>query len=763
MAGLKSKSKFLGAACVASLMSSAAYAEEAASSQPSDDTAAEENSDSNVIVVTAQKRSQSVQDVGISINAADGELVTKLDLGSDVLRLPSITPGLTAVNGSAGAPSYRIRGLGILEFSAAFDGPIGVHVDEAFLWKPVLSAFGFFDVQRVEVLKGPQGTTFGRNTTGGAVNYYSNTPEDEFGVGIKARYGRFDRLETEGYITGPIADDLSYRVAVQRIDHAGGPFFNLATNDEEGDLTQSRVRGILEYDNGSTLIRATAEYSSKEGELQPYDNLFQDIPGGVGAGGVTDVNENIREPRGRFTVNQDFQQLTDADESNFQLRIEQDVGFGTLTSITNYRDHIRENTEDTDNTPNASFNINWNTGIELFSQELRLSGTAFDDRLNFLIGGYYENGQLDVVEIFDTLDGAIGADGNPFLFGLFQSEFRVDDENWAIFTNNELELTDQLSFVFGARYTEETQDFTGQQFAGQAGLTRAELLGPGGNITSDFEQIIPALRGNPVTVTDTTKDTSFDYKLGLNYKPNPDLLIYGSWSTGFRSGGFDFSPFNALTSFAAEEIKAAELGIKATLADGDLIWNSALFWSETDNYQDTVNQLNQATPQRTNLGTLRSQGIESQIQYQATDDLSFVLGGAYVDAEVTESDFFFGATPALGVTTVNTPEFELSGLINYNTPISDNWEFDGVISGNYQTSRFLESDNAPDSRVGGFATIDATLSILSTDGKYRFSLWGKNLTDANYLLYINDIPAIATFLAVRADPATYGVAVEFNF
>jgi len=618
-------------------------------------------------------------------------------------------------------------------------------------------------------LKGPQGTVFGRNTTGGAVNYYSNTPEDEFGAGFSTRFGRFDRLELEGYLTGPLSDNLNYRVAVQRTDHGGGPFFNEFTGDRVGDLTQNRIRGILDYRTDRTLVRGSFEYSDKEGELQPYDNLFQDVPGGFNVGGVTSVNEDIRNPEGRFTVNQDILQTTDADETNLQLRIEHDFGGVTLTSITNYRDHERENTEDTDNTPDASFNINWDTGIEQFSQELRFSGTAFNDRLNFLVGGYYEDDTLEFVELFDTLAGAISSEGTrdlggaPFLSGLFQSEARVEDENWAIFSNNEFALTDSLALVLGARYTEETQDFIGEQFAAPAGLSRGEVLGSQGNLFNRFNQIAPALRGNPTQVTDSRTDTSFDYKVGLNYNLNEDVLLFGSYSTGFRSGSFGFSPFNALNTFDPEEITAVELGAKTTWAGGSLRWNTALFWSETENYQDTVNQLNQATPQRTNLGTLRSQGVESEVQWDVSENWYAQFGVALVDAEITESDFFFGAIPALGATPVNTPEVELTGLVKYTAPINDKWEFDGAVIGNFQSERFLESDNAPDSLVDSFATFDATLSIQSTDGRYRFSLWGKNLTDENYLLYINDIPAIATFLAVRADPATYGVAIDVNF
>ena len=713
------------------------------------------------IVVTAQKRSQSIQDVGITINAQSEERIDKLDLGSDVLRLATVTPGLTAVNGSAGTPSYRIRGLGILEFNASFDGPVGVHVDESFLWKPILSALGFFDVNRVEVLKGPQGTVFGRNTTGGAVNFYSNTPEQEFGIGVKARYGRFERLDTEAYITGALSENVAGRLAVEVKEHGGGPFFNEFFQDEEGDLSQQRVRGILDWSNDSTLVRLTAEYGEKDGELGPYDNLFQDIPGGASAGGNTIVSENIRNPRGRFRVNQNFQQLTDIEESNIQLRIEHEMPFGTLTSITNYRDHIRRNTEDTDNTPDATFDINWQTGIEAFSQELRLSGNAFDGKLDFLIGGYYENDELQVAELFDTLGGPIGI--------LIQAEYRVDDENWAVFTNNEYAINDDVSVVFGARYTEEDQDLFGERAIGQAGITRAQGVGEGGNIFPFFSQIRPQFRNVLETADtknsgDTIKDTSFDVKLGLNYNLNDDALLFGSVSTGFRSGGFVFDPFNGLTPFDAEDITAIELGAKTTWADGRVTWNTSLFWSETDNYQDTAILPPATTPQRTNTGTLRSQGIETEVQWQVDDKWFVQLGGAYVDAEITESDFFFTPTiAAQGLTTVNTPEYEVSALVNYTTPVNANWEFDAVVNGNYQSSRFLEPDNSIDSEVSGFGTVDATLSLQSVDGKYTYSLWGKNLTDTNYLQYLNDIPGIATFLAVRADPITYGISVDVKF
>lgn len=291
------------------------------------------------VVVTAQKRSQSLQEVALSVSAVAGNEVERLNL-EDVTSLASVIPNLTAMDNAAGNPSFRIRGVGLNEFSAAYDSPVGVHLDEVFLFKPVLASLGFFDVERVEALKGPQGTIFGRNTTGGAVNFYSNKPSDEFEAGVNLSYGRYQRVETEAYLNGPLSDNLNGRLAVQIKDYASdkGPWKNIYDGKRLGELEQNQLRGMLEWANENTVVLATLEMGSKQGDLTPYDNLFQSQPGAhpsaPGVPGVWDPAVVIVDPMSRDTYNADHSQSTDTEYWGARLRIDHDIELGTFTSLT---------------------------------------------------------------------------------------------------------------------------------------------------------------------------------------------------------------------------------------------------------------------------------------------------------------------------------------------------------------------------------------------------------------------------------------------
>ncbi len=321
------------------------------------------------VIVTAQKRVQSVQDVGIAISVMGADDVADRDLG-EFDGLANAVPNLQALDEAAGLPSFRIRGIGLNEFQAAFDSPVGVHVDEVFLSKPMLGSMGFFDVDQVEVLKGPQGTVFGRNTVGGAVNYYSVAPTEEFDAGVKLGAGRYERVSGEAHVSGPLSDSLRGRLAVKVLDYgADGPYKNLFGNNDLGELEQQQIRGQLAWSGDSTDIAFAIEYGTKEGHLTPYDNLFQDTPGGL-----PDVTKQIRGPISRYTVNQDYFPTTDSESFGVNLRVDHETALGTITSLTALKNFERDNREDSDNTPIISTNIDWYSEIDQFTQEFRLTG-----------------------------------------------------------------------------------------------------------------------------------------------------------------------------------------------------------------------------------------------------------------------------------------------------------------------------------------------------------------------------------------------------
>lgn len=458
------------------------------------------------IMVTAQKREQSLQDVGISISAFGEEAIDKLGLG-DMEQLAAAIPNLQATDAAAGLPSFRIRGIGLNEFQAGFDSPVGIHLDEVFLSKPFLASMGFFDVQRVEALKGPQGTVFGRNTTGGAVNYYSKRPTEEFEAGVKASYGRYDRIETEGHISGPLSDNLLGRISVQAIDQSDGPYKNLFNGDHLGEQEQYQVRGQLNWTLEDTDILVSAHYGKKESELTPYDNLFQSVPGGAPDTAPT------TNPIARYTVNQDYFPTTDSEAAGLSLRIEHDLGFGTLTSLTGYETFERDNREDSDNTPIATINIDWYSDINQFTQELRLSGDKSD--WNYLVGLYYERDELETVERANASD----------LIGLqLGADHDIETDSFAIFTNHEYAVNDKLSLILGARYTKEKNEIDGDSFAA---LPSAVASGIEDRIALADRFDIPGFGADPADINQDRTDEDFNVKLGVPPDPRQPAVWFG--------------------------------------------------------------------------------------------------------------------------------------------------------------------------------------------------------------------------------------------
>lgn len=703
------------------------------------------------VVVTAQKRSQSLQDVALSVSAVTGDEVDRLNL-DDVTSLAAVVPNLTAIDGAAGNPSFRIRGVGLNEFSAAYDSPVGLHLDESFLFKPVLASLGFFDVQRVEALKGPQGTVFGRNTTGGAVNYYSNKPTDDFEAGVSLDYGRYQRAEMQGYISGPLSDNLSGRLAVQIKDYASdkGPWTNLYDGKKLGELEQQQARAMLQWNGEQTTILATVEMGSKEGDLTPYDNLFQSEPGAHPSApdvpGTWNPDLVIRDPQSRDTFNADHTQTTDSEYVGARFRVDHDFDFGTVTSLTSYKKFERENTEDSDNTPTRSVNINWNSKLDSFSQEIRLSGDS--GSWTYLFGAYYEDDTTEIVELVDSRD---------FLGAYFADDFEVDNKSWAIFTNNEFAITDQLALVVGARYTEEKVVIDGAGFMAAPTTT-----------IGDFSRVSGVDRAAVLVADANRQDEAFNWKLGLNFDLSDDVLMYGSVATGFRSGGFDMTfggsaLANPMLTFVPEDVTAYDFGVKSKLLDGAMTLNAALFRTEVKNYQDNVNQGAEIVPRRRNVGTLETEGAEVDLQWQMSESWMVKWGMGYTNAEVVDSNELVNGKPLSGTTPVNTPEFSTSLMLNYSQPLGDALILDVLLSAQWQDERYLEPDNGADHLVDAYSTVDINASLMAADDSWRVSVWGKNITNEDYLLYINDVPAFGLFLAIKAEPATFGVSVDYTF
>ena len=402
------------------------------------------------IVVTAQKRAQSVQDIGISITAIGADELRR-NQTTDVSALANQITNVVATT-STNLPAFTVRGIGLNEFASNFDSPVAVHIDEVYKSKPYMVSVPFYDIQRVEALKGPQGTLFGRNTTGGSINYYTAEPQQEKSGAMNLSGDNHGRFRLDGFFNLSLGDEVAARASYFVSQGEGGPYRNLLTGKDHGRPNQLAGRFQIKWSGASTTVRLLAYGFRDKSELTPYKSpgLFNAdgslcaavltgemrtrrdaclkygpfSPGGSGTFGLRET-QSVRE------LQADAPQKANNSAYGGYARIEQEAGPLTLTSITAFDYFERDQIDDPDNSPFVTANQNLYSRINQFSQELR--ATAEFGRLNFLLGGFYEHDSIRDVASADLSQNAlIGLPPfAPRLAGAFTQKVR----STAVFTN----------------------------------------------------------------------------------------------------------------------------------------------------------------------------------------------------------------------------------------------------------------------------------------------------------------------------------------
>ncbi|MCH1492567.1 MAG: TonB-dependent receptor, partial [Luminiphilus sp.] len=439
------------------------------------------------VVVTAQKREQSANDVGIAITTFTGDQIRELGILS-AEDIAMYTPGVTVNETAAtGVPLYTIRGVGFQDYSTAASSTVGIYFDEIAMPYTVMTRGLLFDTDRVEILKGPQGDLYGRNTTAGQINFVSRAPTEEFSAGITASYGRFETIDVEGYVSGSLSDSTRGRLAARIVQSGEGWQESTVGDDELGEDDVMALKGTLVSDWSDTfsskLMVSYVDDQSDNTANTAYDGALIGIgsfnapylplneyiiPGGANFGETPpwfSVGENGKAGWTNSYTSAitgrtfDLRPQRDNQTLNVALRLDWQIGDATLTSITGYSDFQREEANDWDGGFfNDSSNIN-TTDLQVFSQELRLAGET--DRLNWVVGLYYSQDEMDEYYHYFMSDSVYAYGSIPFGVGLFapnpilELDTKYDQETTsaAIFGHGEYDLTDSLTLVLGARYT----------------------------------------------------------------------------------------------------------------------------------------------------------------------------------------------------------------------------------------------------------------------------------------------------------------------
>jgi len=777
------------------------------------------------IVVTAQKREQSINDVGITVNAFTGQQLK--DYGFATAEdMALITPGLTVNETAAtGVPLYTIRGVGYQDYSTAASSTVGLYFDEVALPYTVMSRGLMFDVERVEVLKGPQGDLYGRNTTAGQINFVSKKPTDEFSAGVTAGTGSFGLLDIEAFASGSLSDTVRGRVAVRNVTSSEGWQKSTTRNDELGEKDVFALRAMLDIDlneSANLLLnfhyvddqsdnKANTSYDGTIVGLGEFSNPYQPLneyrlPTGANFGETppwystgdneaADWTNSYTSPQTGRTFN--LRPQRDNQLTGISARLTWNLGAVDLTSITAWDQFDRVESNDWDGGFfNDSSNIN-TTDLSVLSQELRFSGG--DDDLNWIAGVYFSSDEVDEYYHYFMSDSVFGLGSIPWGVGLFaptpivelDTKYVQETDSSAIFGHMEWRFADSWRLTVGARYTSEERDWSGCTFVADdgslAGFLNAQFgatLGPGDCGTIDDDPNSPtyifSLIGGPNindafhVFTDTIKTDRLMGKLSLDYAVSDDVLVYGTIANGFKSGGFNGANSNTtiqLQPIREEVLTSYELGIKATLAGGAMQFNAATFFYDYEDKQEQdlavafVGNISGLT----NVPKSEITGAEAELTWMPAEGWGVRLGLALLDTEITEWLAVDGAAsswPTVVRRDVSGQSLAQSPDLQYSALVSKEWTVGAGKMMDAAVDISFIDDTSGGAQVSdateSYSVANARVGYGSDDGQWRVLLWGRNITDEYYY------PSAYTggngpYVRSVGMPRTWGISLDYKF
>lgn len=710
--------------------------------------------DEEAIVVTARRREESLQDVPIAVSTYSGDEL-QASGAQDITAISQTTPNVTLENSRATNSTLTafIRGVGQQDPVAGFEQGVGIYLDDVYMNRPQGAVLDVYDLERIEVLRGPQGTLYGRNTIGGAVKYVTRRldPNDPT---LRARFAYGSYNQTDVVLSGsaPLSD--TFRVGGALAGFVRDGFGeNLTTGEDNYNKDVFAARVSAEWEpHPDFLVRFSMDHVRDNSDPRHGYRLRPTAAQPTLLDGDYDTTAGFTQfaPIGMSVEATGGQVMVDwSPAENWLFR-----------SITAYR---RDNSDfliDFDSTAPQSFDAPGVYNNEQFSQEFQLIYEG--DRLTFVGGAYY----LDA-NAFNAFDVVFTA-ATSFTLG------DVDTQTWAAFGELTYDLTDTLSLTVGGRYTEDErsshiqrQTYLGvySPYFGNAGainITPTVIVGG--------QEVVPNFRGTRV-------DEAFTPRVILAWEPNPDLNLYASYSQGFKGGGFDprgnFANADVREGFLPEFVDSYEIGAKTNWWDGRVRTNTAVFFAEYTDVQIPGSVVVLGPPVSfvgtvTNAGAAEMFGVEFEGTAQFTDALSGALSVGYIDAEYTE--FVVGGVNVASQRDVqNTPDWTGSGSLTYAVPLTigptpGHIAFTGSAAYRGDTQQFESA--APEIDQPGYWLYDASINWTSDNDRWRIGLYGRNLSDERYITSGYFFPGPATVdsvLAFYGNPRTITAAVEVRF
>ena len=745
------------------------------------------------IVVTAQKREQSLQDVGIAVTAFSGEQLEAFGFenSTDII---AYSPGVSLAGDIGGQRAiYNIRGVVQNDYADHAEAPVAVYVDGTYLASTQAQTFGLYDVDRVEVLKGPQGTLFGRNATGGLVNTITAKPTEEFEAYFEVTGATFEQLRLEGAVSGALTDGARGRLSFLR-NTQDEILENIYTGTDARGDTGTPGGGEDGYNDDSTALRAQLEFdignkgtflisgnwadtTKSEGPYQSVgatqvrraddetidviraedDPMNCDI---IKAGACIDGNSdgkvtrpvaggdffgNAPDPDGSGPlVNKDFAFDDQNQIGSWGItgQLDYDLGWAEFVSVTDYKNFTRTVGLDSDQTPTAGLIFQSDGDTDQFSQELRLSGG--DDRLNWIGGVYFLDIDIDFIQGLAETASMI-AD-----FGIAGREVNtvtnLKTRSSSIFGQIDYALTDALTLVGGVRIIREEKDFEAV-ISNYANTDDRVIETDANTITAELAQL------------DTeNNETLWSGKIQLEYSPTDQSLYYFGVNRGVKAGSFNAPLFGGLSAYDPEVLWAYEAGMKKTLLNGLARVNASVYYYDYEDYQSFTFADNSSAVTNEQAEYI---GAEIELFLTPTENLDIVIGGSYTDATI--KDLKIAAGTFMDRTPPFTPEWQASGLFRYTWPMFSG-SMSAQVSFTYQSSFFITPRNFTADRFDEYVVADARLTWNSANGLWDLVGYVDNLTDDDHSVIGFDVSGFyGTNQESYAKPRTTGLIIRRNF
>jgi len=803
------KTQFLSLLCGCSLVALAltttatAQTPDAAPAAPADVPAAAPGGAQGLeeIVVTANKREQNLNKVGLTITAFSGSALKEQRI-SNVADLAQAVPGLTFAPTPNATPVYTLRGVGFFESTLAAYPDVSLYLDQTPLSLPIMASLTAFDLERVEVLKGPQGTLFGNNATGGAINFIAAKPTNELDAGLDLTYGSYNRLEQAGFISGPITDQLTGRFAFKRVT-ADEWQHSYTRDDHLGKLDNVAGRLLLDWRPTDDLkfelnLNAWRDQDDPEAP-QKIANSPQNPPGAAGFGGVLSASLPIyhypnapADPGAAdWGPNRPFQ---DNNFKQFALRTDYDIMDGlALTSLTSYSDLKFKNSTEGDGTALADLDLISDTAhIKSVSQELRLSNGS-GSNFRWVVGGNYEYTAVD-----ENTGLTYANSTSRYLNGISVSAYFSHQQmtNFAGFANGEYDLTDQLTLKAGirethARRTDDAATLDEPQFP-SVGLY---------NLTQFFNKVYTAVYGGavptigpfqPIELNQTTlmaeeyraalSEHNTSFSVGLDYKPMDGVLLYFNIAKGYKAGSFPHvsgAIFTAYEPVTQESLMDYEGGFKTQFLDHKLSINGAGFHYD---YQDKqlrakfIDPIFGSLDRLVNVPQSAITGGELELNARPVNGLTLSAAVTYLDAQVTNYNGVTGSrllsnglrqpitASFAGVPLPFAPNWQYVLRADYDFPINDSYTgFAGVgINGQSDSIGILTVSAADRNtyQINGRALVNFDIGIRTSDDRWRATFWGQNVFNKYY--WTNTIQSYDTVVRYAGRPQEFGITIGYR-